>query len=212
VRSAAAVRGSRANWRGSRVALLLVSSVVVALAAGGAGYWASTRAAPAASPPERPAAAKYGGLPAWLPKATIPVDRVAQASPAHPWLAIEGDTVSVHLTASHVLVTAVGPAVPATGQFPVPSTSPCTFTVTFTGASGVILLRASDFPIVDELGLLHWPRVTAQGGRPLPANIDPGQKVTLILNAVLPTGNGTLRWTAGTASAVVSWDFSVEVD
>ncbi len=110
------------------------------------------------------------------------------------------------------MATAVGPAVPREGQFPLPKTARCTFTVTLTRVSGTVPLRASAFTIIDEFGQLHHPRVTGPAGRPLPAQLTPGQTVTLIVRDVLPTGNGQLRWAPGTARPVVSWDFDVEID
>lgn len=91
---------------------------------------------------------------------------MATASSAHPWLAIEGDTVSVQLARAHVLATAVGPAVPEEGHFPVPPATRCTFTFTLARASGTVSLSAAAFTIVDEFGHLLHPRVTAQGGGP----------------------------------------------
>jgi hypothetical protein len=166
----------------------------------------------ARSPAGTPAAARYGGLPSWLPTPALPVGRVATASPAHPWLAVEGDKVDVVLPHGQALATAVGPAVPEEGQFPVPATTPCTFTVTFAGASGTIPLSAAAFTIRDELGQLHHPKVTAQDGGPPSASAAPGKPVTLTITAVLPTGNGQLRWAPLGGSPVVSWDFDVEID
>ena len=142
----------------------------------------------------------------------MPVGRMVKASAASPRLAIEGDTVSVYVARGHVLATAVGPAVPAEGQVPVPSTSPCTFTVTLARASGTVPLAAAAFTIVDEFGHLHHPQVTAGNGRPAPADIAAGTTVTLIVKDVLPTGNGQLRWAPQTAKPIVSWDFDVEID
>jgi hypothetical protein len=175
------------------------------LVAAGA-YWESSR------PAQPSSSARYGGLPSWLPKTQIATGRVVSASAAHPWLAIEGDTVSVHLARGQVLATTVGPAVPATGLSPVPPTTPCTFTITLGRAAGTVPIRPGDFTIIDELGQLHHPRVTAQGGGPLPPAAAPGRTVTLIVHDVLPVGAGTLRWAPATTKPVVSWDFDVEID
>ena len=156
--------------------------------------------------------ARYGGVPSWLPTPTVSVGRVVQASAAHPWLAIEGDSVRVQLARGQVLATAVGPQVPEEGQFPVPATTPCTFTITFVNASGAVPLSQAAFTIRDEQGNLHRPAVTVAGGGPLPADISPGQKVTLIVKAVLPTGAGDLRWSPEGGQPIVSWDFDVEID
>jgi len=157
-------------------------------------------------------AGKYGQIPSWLPKAKVAVGRRAQASAADPWLAIEGDSVVVDLPAGRVLATAVGPAVPEEGRFPVPATSPCAFTVTFTAAAGAVPLSPTAFTILDELGRLHHPRVTAAGGGPAPALVARGRTVILTVSGVLPTGNGQLRWTPVGSRPVVSWDFDVEID
>ncbi len=193
--------GPRSGGR-VRVAGLVVAGIAVA------GIGTALLARP--GPPPTPAS--YGGIPTWLPTPKLGVGRVVAASAGHPWLAIEGDTVLVHLARGQVLATAVGPAVPSEGQFPLPRTSRCTFTVTLTRAAGVVPLRANAFSIVDELGHLHHPRVTTQGGGPLPATITPGQTVIVTVRDRLPTGNGQLRWAPGTLRPIVSWDFDVEID
>jgi hypothetical protein len=174
---------------------------------GSASNLSSAKRSPASS------SAKYGQIPSWLPKPKVRVGRTAVATPARPWLAIEGDTVSVRFAHARVLATAVGPAVPHEGQFPVPATTPCTFTITFTAASGAVPLNAKAFMIIDEYGHLHHPRVTATGGGPLPPQlVAPGGTVSLTVNDVLPTGNGRLRWAPYGATPIVSWDFDVEID
>jgi hypothetical protein len=110
------------------------------------------------------AASRYGRLPTWLPKAKAGTGRVLVATTARPKLAIEGDTVSIALRHGHVLATTVGPAVPEDGKFPVPPTSPCRFTVTFTAATGAVPLEAGSFTILDELGHAHHPHVSAAHG------------------------------------------------
>ena len=185
-----------------RAAGLIVAAIVVA----------AIGTALLAHPSQPSTSASYGGVPSWLPTPKLRVGRVVAASAEHPWLAIEGDTVLVHLAGGQVLATAVGPAVPSEGQFPLPRTTRCTFTVTLTRAAGVVPLRASAFSIVDELGRLHHPRVTTQGGGPLPATITPGQTVIIMVRDRLPTGNGQLRWAPGAVKPIVSWDFDVEID
>ncbi len=208
MRTVTSRRGGRVFGPGSRrvrrivVAGLAVAGLAVALAASAGALLARSNGS----------SARYGGLPGWLPKSTVPVGRVARASAAHPWLAVEGDMVSVRLAHGQVLATAVGPAVPEEGQFPVPATSQCTFTVTFARASGLAPLSPAAFTILDELGHLHHPHVTVRGGGPPPADVAPGRTVTLTVKDVLPTGNGQLRWAPGAARPIVSWDFDVEID
>jgi hypothetical protein len=156
--------------------------------------------------------ARYGGLPSWLPKASVPVGRIVHASPAHSVLGIEGDTVAVTLSSGAVYATAVGPSVPESGRFPVPATSPCTFIVSFAKVSGVIPISAADFTITDEEGHLHYPEVTPLHGGALSSQIAPGKPVSLRIYAVLPTGSGSLSWAPASRRPIVSWDFDVEID
>lgn len=156
--------------------------------------------------------ASYGGLPGWLPRATKPVNQVERASRTHSVLAIQGNTVSVHLAHAHVLATAVGPSVPEDGQFPVPSTSPCTFVVTFAAATGAIPLKATAFKLIDGFGHVRRPQVTAIDGGPPPRQVLPGRTVSLRVRDVLPTGDGGLTWAPDGGRPLVSWDFDVEID
>ena len=204
--------GSRAFGPGSRRVLGLGAVALVVALAVSAGVVPIRPGGSAGAPPAERSSAKYGQIPAWLPKATVPVGRTVEASAAHPWLAIEGDTVSVHLADGRAMATAVGPAVPEEGAFPVPATSPCAFTVTLTAASGAVPVSPRAFTILDELGQLHHPRVTAAGGGAPPARVARGQTVRLTVSAVLPTGNGRLRWAPAGATPIVSWDFDVEID
>ena len=157
-------------------------------------------------------AGKYGGLPSWLPKAKVPVNRIVEASAAHPALAIQGDTVSVNLASGRVLATAVGPTVPEDGRFPVPATSPCTFVVTLAGASGAIPVSARAFTLIDEFGHVRHPRVTTMGGGAPPLEVLPGRTVSLKVYDVLPTGDGGLSWAPSGGRQIASWDFDVEID
>jgi hypothetical protein len=188
---------TRSAWLGALTALVAVAAVT--------GLYLAR--SPAGTP-----ARTYGGLPSWLPTASVPVNRIVQASPAHPWLAIEGDTVHVVLPGGQVMATAVGPSVPEEGQFPVPATTLCSFTLTLANTSGVIPLSSGAFTIRDEQGQLHSPKVTAQNGSPAPAVAVHGKTVTLTLTAVLPTGSGELMWAPRGGSPVVSWDFDGEID
>lgn len=155
----------------------------------------------------------YGYVPAWLGQAKVPVGRLVVATPAHPWLAIQGDTVRVKLPRAQVLATVSGPAVPRQRHLQVPRTSPCTFAVTLTDASAPIAIAPSQFAAIDEQGRVHAPKVTSQDGGQPASEVRPGQTVELKLYAVLPTGQGRITWspTAG-VKPTVQWDFDVETD
>ncbi len=187
--------------RGAVVAVIVLAAVLGALALT-AGHGKVTAGA----------GARYGGLPSWLPKATIRVGRIVHASPVHPVLGIEGDTVAVTLGSGEVDATAVGPSVPESGKFPVPATTPCTFIVTFAKASGVIPISAGAFAITDEEGRVHHPKVTALHGGAPPRQIAAGKPISLKMYSVLPTGSGSLSWAPGGRRPIASWDFDVEID
>ncbi len=153
-----------------------------------------------------------GLIPAWIPRPAVFAGPLMHASAAYPALAIQGDTVSVRLAHGVVLATAVGPAVPREGQSPVPTSTPCTFTLKFMAATRSIPLSAAAFTVLDEHGHVDRLRVSAAGGGLIPRRVAPGQTVTLTLRGVLPTGGGRLRWTPAAARPIVSWDFDVEID
>jgi hypothetical protein len=157
-------------------------------------------------------AAKYGGLPSWLPKTTARTDHLVTATAAHPKLAVEGDTVRVALAHGQADTTIVGPQVPEEGKFPVPATSRCSFTVTLTRVSGDVPLRAGDFTILAENSHLYHPLVSGPHGEPVPSVVKPGQTVMLTIEAVLPTGGGQVRWKPQSGPPISSWDFDVEID
>jgi hypothetical protein len=138
--------------------------------------------------------------------------RVVQASAATPQLGVEGDTMAVILPSGRVTATLVGPDV-VQGQYPPPPTTPCTFTLTLAGAIGTVPIKPGDFTIVDEQGILHYPQVSAGAGvTPPPAVAPVGGQLSVVIRDVLPTGNGQLRWTAGGAVPIATWDFTVEID
>jgi hypothetical protein len=163
--------------------------------------------------PVKTSGSSYGYIPAWLGTPKVPVGRVVTATPTHPWLAIQGDTVRVQLPNARVLATVVGPAVPEEGNVPVPATSPCTFTVTLTSASAPIPIGPKQFTAIDERGELHTLTVRNLDGGPPPTRVTPGTTVRLKMSAVLPTGEGRLMWAPLHGSrAPVQWDFDVEID
>jgi hypothetical protein len=155
---------------------------------------------------------RYGGLPSWLPKSTFNPNEVLQASLRKPVLAIQGNTVSVNLAGGHVLAKLVGPTVPEDGKFPVPPTSPATFVLTLSHASGVVPLSAGAFALVDERGTVRYPTITVVGGGSLPTRLAPGSTLSLRMHDVIPTGDGGLLWKPEGRHAIVSWDFNVEID
>lgn len=152
----------------------------------------------------------YGGLPSFLPKSTVPVNHIVDASEARPKLGIEGDTIAATLKRGHVLITIVGPEVPVEGLSPPPPTTPATFTVTMSQPGGNVPVGANAFIVVDGQGQIHHPQLMAATS-PVPSTAPAGRTISFKLTAVLATGPGTIQWTPEGA-AVASWDFTVETD
>ena len=154
----------------------------------------------------------YGKIPSWLPSAAPPRQHVQSSSVSHPVLTIQGESLSISLSGAQLVVTAVGPAVPEIGRTPVPSTSPVTFTVTFTHVTAPVSLRRSAWVLVDENHQIHHPRVTALDGGLPPMRLRAGQTVSIKLHSVLPTGDGGLEWRPNGERVAAGWDFNVEID
>jgi hypothetical protein len=169
-------------------------------------------AAGVAAAPTGSGNATYGTVPSWLPRVTAPVGRVVQASATHPWIGIEGDTVVVHLAGHAVDATLVGPQVPRQGQFPLPKTTPCTFYLTLTHATGAMPITAAQLEIFDERGHRYTPRVRSPTGAAAPSHVGPGQSVTVRLDTILPTGAGEVVWTTNGTAPLVSYEFVTEID
>jgi Phosphoesterase family len=137
------------------------------------------------------------------------LDALGTATSTHPVLALQGDTVPVSVGRARLLASAVGPTVRHdAGSSAVPSS----FIVTFRAASRATALHSSSLTVIDELGELHHPQVTAVGGGPAPSELLPGQAVTLVVRDQLAVGNGQLRWAPVGSSPLVSWDFDLELN
>jgi hypothetical protein len=110
-----------------------------------------------------------------------------------------------------VRVTVTGPQVPGEGlPFQAPATT-CTWTVTMSGATGPVPVRARDFTSIDHLGTVY--RTHLVRGQPVPPRVLlPGQKLRFELRAVQAVGEGLMRWSPGPRRVAARWDFEVEND
>ena len=197
---AAAVR-PHARRRSTLIATLAAVAAGVAITLTGCGSGSASQ--PAANE-------TYGGLPSYLPSSAIRPDSVLTGTAAKPALTTEGDSVRVQLAAASVLATVSGPVLPGEGlPYQAPTTT-CTWTVTLSGARGRVPFDVAAFTTVDHLGVTYRPALVP-GQAPPPSTIGPGQKVTFELRAVMPTGEGLLRW-APQRKIVAAWDFEVETD
>lgn len=104
-----------------------------------------------------------------------------------------------------------GPMVPGEGLPYQSRTTTCTWTVTLSGATKNVPISIPDFSTLDHLGAVYHVALVA--GQPAPpAVLAPGRTVTFELRAVMPTGEGLMRWAPSGQQIVASWDFEVEND
>lgn len=156
---------------------------------------------------------RYGGLPAYLSnKQAAPANQVLSATAAHPAIAIQGNSVRLHLLRGSVLATAVGPDVPTRIQGTADQHTPASWDLTFANVAGTVPISSSLFTITDEQGMLLRPRVSVVGGGPVPKNAPAGRPLTLRLTTVVSIGDGKLRYAPEGGPWLAEWDFDVETD
>jgi hypothetical protein len=163
-----------------------------------------------------PAAARatpLGSYPSFLPKDTLNqgTDTVLTGTAARPALTSQGDVVKVRTGHWSVLITVTGPQVPGEGLPFQASADTCTWTVTMSGATGPVPVKAADFTAIDNQGNVYKPALVKGQPRP-PAELKPGQQVKFELRAVEATGEGLMRWAPDGTHIVAKWDFVVEND
>ena len=164
----------------------------------------------AASPPADDST--YGGLPSFLPAASVRPDLELTGTVLRPALTSEGDSVEVVLgqgISVHAVVS--GPVVPGEGLPDRQPATTCTWTVTLTGATGDVPISVADFSTIDHFGTNYHPDLVPGAAAP-PATIGRGQTVTFQLRSVMMTGEGLLRWAPHHSPILASWDFEVEND
>ncbi len=152
----------------------------------------------------------YGTLPSFPPTSAVDPDSELTGTAAKPAVTSQGDSVHVELADASVHAVVSGPVVPGEGLPVVQDATTCTWTVTLTGASKAVPIRASDFSAIDHLGKIYQPYLVPGQPKP-PASLAPGAHVTFELRAVMSSGEGLMRW-APAGTILASWDFEVEND
>jgi hypothetical protein len=156
---------------------------------------------------------RYGGIPADLRnRQAAPANQVLTASAAHPAIAIQGNSVSLHLAHGSALATAVGPDIPERIQGSADLHTAATWVLTFDDAHGSVPISPGLFSITDEQGMLLQPHVSVVGGGALPKVVPRGRPLTLRLTAVVSVGDGKLRYAPQDGPWLAEWDFDVETD
>jgi hypothetical protein len=149
----------------------------------------------------------------WLPKQQLdhPVDRTFVGTVAHPALTVQGDFVEVRAPGFSALAVVNGPVVPGEG-LPVQRTfTTCTWTITLSHIVGRVPIAVADFDSIDHFQTVYKPSVVP--GQPtLPPFLTSGQHLTFQIRAVMPVGEGLMRWAPDGNHIVAKWDYQVEND
>ena len=149
----------------------------------------------------------------WLPKQQLdhPVDRTLVGTVADPALTVEGDLVEVKTPTFSVLADVTGPLVPGEGFTYQTSFTTCTWTVSFTDVVGRVPIAIADFDTIDHTGAVFQP--TLVPGQPAPpAFVTTGGHLSFQIRAVMPVGEGLMRWAPDGNNIVAKWDYQVEND
>ena len=167
------------------------------------------------------ASAGYGQLPKWLPKTRTPAAaQYEQATANRPILAEEqGYTVHATLPSGSVDITAVGPGFPSyvtgdaqRGLWPDGKAVPSLFYVTLANLKGRIPLSRGAFSVENSAFRHVGATASRKGGGQLPASLEAGQTVTLVVHSHTLEGQGAIAWTPVGSKALVAWIFQVELD
>jgi hypothetical protein len=205
VAPAAQVPKSRAERPGSSGARTLMVVVVLTLLAAALGWGINSLV-------NRPHL-DMADPQSWLPKQQLdhPVDKTYVGTMAHPALTVEGDFVEVRTPTFSALAVVDGPLVPGEG-LPVQQTfTTCTWTISLSHIHGTVPVSVADFDSIDHAQTVYKPYLVP--GRPAPpASLHTGQQLTFQIRAVMPVGEGLMRWAPDGNDIVAKWDYQVEND
>lgn len=149
----------------------------------------------------------------WLPKQQLdqPVDRVIVGTVAHPALTVQGDDVEVRAPSFSALAVVHGPVVPGEGLTVVQRYTTCTWTISLSHVRGTLPIALTDWDSIDHSQTIYKPFLVP-GQKPLPPLLTSGQRLTFKIRAVMPTGEGLMRWAPDGNDIVAKWDYQVEND
>jgi hypothetical protein len=149
----------------------------------------------------------------WLPKQQLdhPVDQTIVGSVAHPGLTVNGDYIEVKTPTFSALATVNGPVVPGEGLPVVQGFTTCTWTISISRVKGTVPISVADFDSIDHFQTVY--KLTLVPGQPpLPTSLHTGQSLNFKVRAVMPTGEGLMRWAPDGNNIVAKWDYQVEND
>lgn len=154
----------------------------------------------------------YSDPRSWLPKQQLdqPVDRTVVGTVSAPALAIVGAEVLVKTPTFTALATVTGPLVPGEGLSFQASFTTCTWTVSIWHVTGRLPLAIADFDTIDHTGTAIQPALVV--GQDMPSVLTTGQRASFQIRAVMPVGEGLMRWAPDGNNIVAKWDYQVEND
>jgi hypothetical protein len=139
------------------------------------------------------------------------VDQTLVGTVAHPALTVEGDAVKVHAATFSALAVVNGPVVPGEGLPYQASFTTCTWTISLSHVKGKVPIAVADFDSIDHTGAVFKPYLVP--GQPkLPTVLLPGHSLTFQIRAVMPVGEGLMRWAPDGNHIMAKWDYQVEND
>jgi hypothetical protein len=119
----------------------------------------------------------------------------------------------VEVRTAHFSVRAVvsGPVVPGEGLPNQMSFTTCTWTISLSHVAGRVPVSVADFDSIDHYGTVFKPYLVP--GQPsLPSFLLPGHRLSFQIRAVMPVGEGLMRWAPDGDHIVAKWDYQVEND
>jgi hypothetical protein len=150
---------------------------------------------------------------AWLPKQQLDhaVNKTLVGTVAKPALTVEGDYVEVHTPTFSALALITGPNVPGEGLPFQANYTTCTWTISLSHVVGQVPIAVSDFDSIDHNQTAYKPYLVPDEPQP-PATLRTGQDLTFEIRAVMPVGEGLMRWAPDGNHIVAKWDYQVEND
>jgi hypothetical protein len=151
--------------------------------------------------------------PSWLPPQQLahPVNRTLVGTVAQPALTVEGDYVEVRTPTFSALALVTGPDVPGEGLPFQANYTTCTWTISLSHVVGAVPISVNDFDSIDHSQTVFKPYLLPGAPKP-PAVLRTGQHLTFEIRAVMPVGEGLMRWAPDGNHIVAKWDYQVEND
>ena len=160
---------------------------------------------------DQPKAQFAAGIDTYLAKHQPLTDRTLVGTMQQPALTVEGDDVEVHAPGFSVLALVAGPVVPGEGLPFRPNFITSTWTITLSDVHGRVPLAVADWDSIDYRRVVFKPYLVP-GEAKLPAFLTSGQHLRFELRAVMPVGEGLMRWAPNGHNIVAKWDYQVEND